>query len=48
MDFRLYPKVVSIKSVKHWAAPRDVYTTFETAVRQKFTEVKVGQQFGPT
>ncbi|XP_053397678.1 alpha-mannosidase 2C1-like isoform X2 [Mercenaria mercenaria] len=45
---RLYPKKAPVKSIKHWAAPRDRYTPYKEAVKQKYKEVKVGQSFGPT
>ncbi|XP_052810872.1 alpha-mannosidase 2C1-like isoform X3 [Mya arenaria] len=47
---KLYPKKADVKSLTHWAAPnlKDEHLRFEKVVKQKFTPVKVGQQFGPT
>ncbi|KAL4232509.1 hypothetical protein ACF0H5_007201 [Mactra antiquata] len=45
---RLYPKQCEASMITHWAAPLNVYTSYEEAVKQKFAPVEVGQSFGPT
>ena len=43
---RLYPEKSKVKNLIHYAAPDRI--TFEEAVKGSFSEVSVGQEFGPT
>ena len=47
-SFRLYPKKHPVKSIKHWASPQGKYTPYEEAVRGNYSEVKLGEKYGPT
>ena len=43
---RLYPEKCEVKKLTHYAAPDRI--TFEEALKGSFSEVSVGQEFGPT
>ena len=45
---RLCPKKHPVKSIKHWAAPQGKYTPYEEAIKGDYSEVKLGEKYGPT
>ena len=46
--YRLYTKKQPVTSIKHWPAPQGRYVPFEEAIKGDYSDVEVGQSYGPT